>query len=115
MSSLALLAVAWRARADELEPFSAAATVAFRRAADELQEALVAAADEELTLQEAHDLGGYAPRSLRQMIADGKLENVGRRGAPRIRRADVPRKARKGSEGGGGWDVGAHVVDIVGS
>lgn len=104
----------WRNRANELEPFAAPVSVAFRRAADELEDALAEAADEELTLQEAKALGGYAPRSLRQMIADGKLKNVGRKGAPRIRRADVPRKAGGKGSAQSGWAAEDHVAEIVG-
>jgi len=45
-----------------------------------------------VSLQEAHLIGGYAIDSLQRMVASGQIENVGRKGKPRIRRADVPVK-----------------------
>lgn len=60
--------------------------------ADELEEALAAADDEELTLAEAAGESGYSKRRLRELLADGSIPNAGRTGAPRVRRADLPRK-----------------------
>jgi hypothetical protein len=45
-----------------------------------------------LTLNEAHELGGYSVDHLQRMVATGQLENVGRKHRPRIRLRDVPVK-----------------------
>lgn len=52
-----------------------------------------AAGAEILTLAQARAVSGYSDRALREMIATGKLENVGRKHAPRVRAGDLPRKA----------------------
>lgn len=46
--------------------------------------------DDELTLSDASALSGYSSDHLSRLIREGKLENLGRKGAPRIRRADLP-------------------------
>jgi hypothetical protein len=91
---LAELPALWRGQAAELEAFAPPAAVAFRRAADELEAALRDAANEELTLTEGRREGGYSERQLRNLIRSGVIPDAGRRGAPRIRRADLPRKAK---------------------
>ena len=108
----ATLPPTWRARADELERFAPAAAEAFRAAADELEEAIRTAGDATLTLAEASMESGLAERTLRQHVAEGKLPNAGRKGAPRIRRADLPKRARSN---GAGWDPSAHVAEITGT
>jgi hypothetical protein len=94
------LAAAWRCRAAELERFAPAAAVAFRDAADELAESLRAQADAELTLEQAAQASGYSPRRLRELLASGAIPNAGARGRPRIRRADLPRRARPANTNG---------------
>ena len=49
--------------------------------------------DAPLSLTQASQEGGVSTRQLARLIEDGKLENVGRKGAPRVRRRDIPRKA----------------------
>jgi len=85
-----LMAV-WRSRADELAPYAAPAAEAFRTAARELEGEL-RACDDAVTLSEASRLGGYSIDHLQRLVAQGTLENVGLKGRPRIRRADVPQK-----------------------
>jgi len=80
--------------------------------AGELSEALRDRAEEELTLDQAVAESGYSKRRLRQLVAEGSVPNAGRKGAPRIRRADLPRKARK--TGTNGFDAAAHARDILG-
>lgn len=92
MTTPADLPATWRDRADELEPYAAPAAEAFRRAAAELDAALRARAAEELTLGEAAEASGYSKRRLRELVADGTIPQAGRKGAPRIRRADLPVK-----------------------
>ncbi len=91
--AVADLAKRWLARADQLAPYADPAAAAFRAAAAELETELRAAADEILTLEQASRESGFAPDSLRHQVSDGRIPNAGRRGAPRIRRGDLPRKA----------------------
>lgn len=81
----------WRARATELERYAPAAAQAFRDAADQLDAALNSA-EESVTLREAAAIGGYSVDALQRMVASGRIANVGRKGRPRIRRAQVPLK-----------------------
>lgn len=87
----AALSSQWRLRADNLERYSPFAAQAFRDAADELEKTLQGA-EETVSLKEAAMLGGYSTDSLQRMVAAGRIQNYGRKGKPRIRRADVPLK-----------------------
>lgn len=93
--SLPDLAARWLARADELGPYAPAAAEAFRRAASELELEL-RDVDDAVTLREASLAGGYSVDHLQRLVAAGKLENIGRRNRPRIRRADIPTKPGRG-------------------
>jgi hypothetical protein len=89
------LAAEWRSRAAELRRYGAEPqAVTLEAAAAELDAVLAEAADAELTLAEAAAESGYSDRRLRELLADGTIPQAGRRGAPRIRRADLPRRAR---------------------
>lgn len=92
MKTPAALPDAWRERAADLRKWAAAegAACALEVAADELEGALRAAADEPLTLAKAGEESGYSVRRLRELIADGTIPQAGRKGAPRIRRGDLP-------------------------
>lgn len=95
MDSLKNLADEWRDRANNLRRWADAegAARALEGAAAELEAALREATDEALTLAEASEASGYSERRLRELLADGTIPNAGRRGAPRIRRGDLPRRA----------------------
>lgn len=82
----------WRDRAEELQPFAAAAAEAFRRAAQELEDALAEQRLAVLSLQEAAAESGYSVDHLSREIREGRIPNAGRKGKPRIRRSDLPRK-----------------------
>ena len=100
------LSAEWRARADALQPFAPAAAAAFRQAAAELEEALRDAANEALPLADAARESGYSERRLRELMASGDLPNAGKKGRPRIRRADLPRKHRRArAAAGAGYDA----------
>ncbi len=58
----------------------------------ELQEALEGLENEPLTLGEAAEESGYSKDHLARLAREGKIPNVGRSGAPRIRRGDLPAK-----------------------
>ncbi len=107
------LASTWRARAEGLRRYAPAAARAFQDAAAELEAAMAEAADEVLTLAEASRESGYSARRLRELVAAGGLPNAGRKGVPRLRRADLPRKGRRGN-GGSGYDAEAHARELVG-
>src|SRR5690242_809779 len=84
----------WRARADELRRWAAAeaAACALERAAQELDDRLRERSSELLSLSEASEEGGYSVDHLGRLIREGRIPNAGRPNAPRIRRADLPRK-----------------------
>lgn len=86
------LPAAWRARAEELRPFAPAAAEAFARAADELEAALRERANEVLNMREAARESGYHEDHLARLVKAGKIPNAGKRGAPKIRRGELPRK-----------------------
>jgi hypothetical protein len=95
-SAVAELAARWRADADLLEGHGAAqAAATARRLADQLDAAIRADLDVALTLTEAARESGYSVDRLRHKVAAGELPNAGRKGSPRIRRADLPRRAPK--------------------
>jgi hypothetical protein len=50
---------------------------------------------EELTLTAASTLSGYSTDHLSRLIRDGSLPNAGRKGVPRIRRADLPMRPKR--------------------
>ena len=49
---------------------------------------------EALSLEEAERESGYTYSALEKMVRRGELANVGAKGRPRVRRGDLPRKAR---------------------
>lgn len=96
MNALLSLAEEWRARAATVRQWTAdeGSARAFETAAEELEDAVRDAQDQELTLSEAARESGYSKRRLRELITSGKVPQAGRKGAPRIKRADLPRKPR---------------------
>ena len=62
--------------------------------ADQLDAAVCDANADLLTLSQAALESGYSRSRLRHLVSDGKLPNSGRKGNPRIRRGDLPRKPR---------------------
>ena len=94
MTGLFALMARWRGRQDEWSRLGAAvdgAKVAAEIVAD-LEGLQHAQASEAVTLREASLIGGYSLDHLQRLVAGGELENVGRKGRPRIRRDDVPVK-----------------------
>jgi hypothetical protein len=92
-----LLAERWRERAAlmrEYNPTSAEANVLHKVAA-ELEAEARAYALEALTLEAAAEESGYGYSSIQKQIADGLLENVGKKGNPRVRRGDLPTKGAR--------------------
>jgi hypothetical protein len=89
----------WRSRADELAPYAASAALAWRNAADELETFVRGWALAELTIEEAAGESGYSYSAIQKKLANGELENVGGKGAPRVRRNDLPRKGGTAKDG----------------
>lgn len=52
-------------------------------------------ASEALTIGQAAARSGYSSDHIGRMLRTGALENVGKRGRPRVRAGDLPSKARK--------------------
>ena len=92
---VATLADQWEADASKLREYGqeSAAKVADLHVA-QLREALRCADAELLTPSEASSECGYSKRRLRELEAEAKLTNHGKKGAPRYRRGDLPTKAR---------------------
>jgi hypothetical protein len=90
------LVARWRADAEVLRRRGAEiqAVVLEGCAADleafERQQAL-----EALTLEQAAAESGFSYSALQRAVASGTVANVGTKGSPRVRRGDLPRKARR--------------------
>lgn len=61
----------------------------------DLDTCVAASFDEALSLRAAAAESGYSIDHLSRLIREGKLSNVGRTHAPRIRRGDLPRKTAR--------------------
>ena len=86
----------WRSDAETLRGYGDhRGAVVLERVAAELLAALEERADEELRLAAAAAESGLSVRRLRELIAAGDVPNAGRRGAPRIRRRDLPRRRQQ--------------------
>lgn len=84
----------WELHANTLRSFGASGQAeAVQRCMMELQDALKAQDDELLSLQQAAQICGYTADHLGRLVRQGLLQNLGRRRAPRVRQADLPRKA----------------------
>ena len=83
----------WREAANEIRVHNAGSAAAFELCAVQLEEGLKTAENDVLTLADAARESGYHADSLRHMVASGQLPNAGKRGSPRIRRGDLPRRA----------------------
>jgi hypothetical protein len=107
------LVASWRDKASELRPYAPGPATAFEVCAVELEAALRANESSALTLPEAAAESGYSADRLRHMIGEGKIPNVGRKGAPRIRRADLPIKAGRAKPAVSGFDAGAFARSLL--
>jgi len=90
----------WRSLAEQQRALGAEAQACtLEWCASDLETALRAWRNEILTLDQAATESGYTTEHLGRLLREGKIPNGGERGAPRIRRADLPRKP--GCHGGG--------------
>ena len=87
------LAAAWRTTAAQLRRYGAEPqALALEAVADDLFEVLAGAENALLTLKDAARESGYSVEHLGRLLREGRLPNAGRRGQPRIRAADLPRR-----------------------
>lgn len=94
-SPLRKLPERWREEARTLRLYGHEPTAkACERHAEEMEEAVRAYQEETLTVAEAAEESGYSESHLRALLAETKLANAGREGAPRIRRGDLPAKPK---------------------
>ena len=95
---VAALMAKWEGDATALERYADERGAAVCRLhVAELGEAIRAAQDEVLTLAEAALESGFSGSHLRHEVSGGVIPNAGKKGAPRIRRGDLPMKAGKRS------------------
>ena len=110
MKALHQLADRWDAEAETLERYhDERGAAAARLHAKELRESMRVQADEHLSPSEAEAASGYSRRRLRELEAEGRLENHGRKGAPRYRRGDLPAKPRSDD----GFDAVAEARSLI--
>jgi predicted DNA-binding protein (UPF0251 family) len=85
----------WLSRAEILRRHGAAeAAHTAELLAEELEAALRAETTDTLSLPEAAKESGFSARTLSRLIRRGRLTNAGTESRPRIRRSQLPRKAR---------------------
>ena len=93
MSSATTLSSRWRTRAKLFRDHADESVArAYEACATELDDAFQEQDERLLDLQEAAQLSGYSADHLGRLVREGKIQNVGRTGAPRIRIKDLPRK-----------------------
>lgn len=98
LSTIRNLADRWEREADRLRARGLEREAQMEESfAEELRDTLTLVETDTVTLQEAAALGGYSYSHLQHLVSEGEIENVGEKGAPRIRRADVPVKPGHGN------------------
>lgn len=86
----------WRSRAANLAAWGATdAARIWEIAARELEEYELEHALESLTVTQAAAESGYSVEHIGRLVAEGRIENAGKKGSPRIRRCDLPKKPQK--------------------
>lgn len=87
------LSFSWRAEAERFRRLGQEAQARMAEAyAEELEEAVAEEGEALLSLTEAARETGYSAAHLGRLVRDDKIPNYGRPNAPRVRRADLPRK-----------------------
>lgn len=80
--------------------------------AQQLESGLRAAENDVLTLRDAARESGFSADYLGDLVQDGKIPNAGKKGAPRIRRGDLPRKP--GNRTASAYDPTADAMQLLG-
>ena len=107
------LPAVWRAEAVARRRISAIDPVAdtLEYCARALEDRDRTRADELLTYQEAARESGYHADTLGHLVREGKIPNATRKGAPRIRRGDLPRKP--GKPQASAYDPSADALSLI--
>jgi len=102
----------WRQRAAELRDLGLESQArCFEACADELSADWVTWWTEPLMIAEAEAESGYSRSQIGRLVKDGTIANMGKDGAPRVRRCDLPRKAQAPERSGnGGMDLADRVL-----
>ena len=101
LSPLRELLERWRSDAEVLRRCGHERTAdLYDRHAKELERAVRAHEMEALTIGEAAAESGYSKSHLYTLLSEGSLANAGTKGAPRLMRQDLPKKARPTNGGG---------------
>lgn len=105
----------WRLRHEELTKLDA--TVKAAPLIDEMLadlESLAGAGDDKLNLTDAGHISGYSADHLSRLIRDKKLTNYGRKGAPRVRRSELPMRpaSQFASRSGNTYSIAADVRSL---
>jgi hypothetical protein len=88
------LATKWRADAELLDIYDQNLARVCRQHAEALDAALRSVDDDALDLATAAKESGYSVERLRHLVSDQTIPNAGRKGAPRVRRGDLPNKRK---------------------
>ena len=100
-STLREMITSWSIRRDEMRRLKASVdgeTICDQLLRD-LEEVSTASGGAIMTLSEAAKESGYTVEHLGRLIRSGKLQNAGRKGAPRVFMSDLPRRSRKSVAG----------------
>jgi hypothetical protein len=96
---LSRVATRWRSEAKILHRRGAdEQAVVLESCANEVEEEGRLFSLETLNLEQAVAESGYSYSALQKMVSDGTIQNVGKKGAPRVRRGDLPKKPRGRNE-----------------
>lgn len=94
------LPTVWRERAETLRTYGDPNSARlWDIAAVELERALEVFAGETLSLRDAARESGFTADHLGALVKSGKIPNAGRKGAPRIRRQNLPSPKQAGGPG----------------
>lgn len=94
------LPAVWRDRAETLRTYGDPNSARlWDIAATELEQSMKLLAGETLSLRDAARESGFTADHLGALVKDGKIPNAGRKGAPRIRRQDLPPHKQAGGRG----------------
>jgi hypothetical protein len=98
MTNRQSLAHRWRTEASTLRRRGAdAQAAALESCAAELEEEDRLFSLETITLEQAEGESGYSYSALQKMVSHGRIPNAGTAHRPRVRRCDLPKKARSPS------------------
>jgi hypothetical protein len=114
------LVTKYREHAATLRTYGAELQAALlERVAGDIERAKANEQNEALTVEEAAAESHYSRDHIARLVRLGAIENVGRKGAPRIRRGDLPHRAPRaadvGAIGPAGTSLSAIARDAVAS